>query len=80
MSLAAPLPAAVDDVVGWLASVNLLLLGFNLLPALPLDGGRVLRAALLWQLKGDYAAATRTAAALGRLGSSSSPAASSSCS
>ena len=66
VSLAAPLPAAVDGVVGWLASVNLLLLGFNLLPALPLDGGRVLRATL-WQVKGDYAAATRTAAALGRL-------------
>ena len=66
VSLAAPLPAAVDGVVGWLASVNLLLLGFNLLPALPLDGGRVLRAAL-WQAKSDYAAATRTAAALGRL-------------
>ena len=65
-SLAARLPAAVDGVVGWLASVNLLLLGFNLLPALPLDGGRVLRATL-WQVKGDYAAATRTAAALGRL-------------
>ena len=66
VSLAAPLPAAMDGVVGWLATVNLLLLGFNLVPALPLDGGRVLRAAL-WQAKGDYAAATRTAAALGRL-------------
>jgi len=66
ISLAAPLPAAVDGVVGWLASVNLLLLGFNLVPALPLDGGRVLRAAL-WQVKDDYAAATRTAATLGRL-------------
>ena len=65
LSLAAPLPAAVDGVVQWLWSVNLLLLVFNLLPALPLDGGRVLRAAL-WQLKGDFAAATRTAAALGR--------------
>jgi Zn-dependent protease/CBS domain-containing protein len=65
LGLAAPLPAAVAGVVSWLGSVNLLLLAFNLLPALPLDGGRVLRATL-WQLRGDYAAATRTAAALGR--------------
>jgi len=66
VSLAAPLPSAVDGVVYWLGYINLMLLAFNLLPALPLDGGRVLRAAL-WQVKGDYAAATRTAAALGRL-------------
>jgi len=66
VSLAAPLPSAVDGVVYWLGSINLILLAFNLLPALPLDGGRVLRAAL-WQVKGDFAAATRTAAALGRL-------------
>ena len=63
--LVVPLPATVGGVVSWLWSVNLLLLVFNLLPALPLDGGRVLRAAV-WQLRGDYAAATRTAAALGR--------------
>jgi Zn-dependent protease/CBS domain-containing protein len=66
LSLAVPLPAAVEGVVYWLGSVNLLLLAFNLLPALPLDGGRVLRA-VLWQLKGDYVGATRTAAALGRV-------------
>jgi Zn-dependent protease len=65
VGLAVPLPPAIDGVVSWLASVNVLLLAFNLLPALPLDGGRVLRAAL-WQFKGDFAAATRTAAALGR--------------
>jgi Zn-dependent protease/CBS domain-containing protein len=66
VSLAAPLPSAVDGVVYWLGSINLILLAFNLLPALPLDGGRVLRAAL-WQVKGDFTTATRTAAALGRL-------------
>ena len=65
VGLAVPLPAAVDGVVSWLASVNLMLLAFNLLPALPLDGGRMLRAAL-WQCKGDFAAATRIAAAMGR--------------
>ncbi len=66
VSVAAPLPSAVDGVVYWLGSINLMLLAFNLLPALPLDGGRVLRAAL-WHVKGDFSAATRTAAALGRL-------------
>jgi Zn-dependent protease/CBS domain-containing protein len=64
-ALVLPLPSAVDGVVFWLGYINLTLLAFNLLPALPLDGGRVLRAAL-WQVKGDFLAATRTAAAVGR--------------
>lgn len=66
VSVATPLPSAVDGVLHWLGYINLMLLTFNLLPALPLDGGRVLRS-ILWQVKGDFAAATRTAAALGRL-------------
>ena len=41
------------------------LLAFNLLPALPLDGGRVLHAAL-WYARGDLAWATRVASAIGR--------------
>jgi Zn-dependent protease len=56
---------AVDAVVAWLGYVNLLLFGFNLLPAFPLDGGRVLRAAL-WRIKGDFAWATRIATGFGR--------------
>ena len=63
--IAVPLPGPVDGVVQWLGYINLVLLAFNLLPALPLDGGRVLRSAL-WARKGDLAAATRTAAELGR--------------
>jgi Zn-dependent protease len=65
-SLLVPLPAEVDGVCFWLGYINLSLLIFNLLPALPLDGGRVLRA-VLWARKKDFAAATRIAAALGRL-------------
>lgn len=60
------LPTAVDGVVFWLGYINLILLAFNMLPALPLDGGRVLQAAL-WARKRDFGAATRTAAGLGRL-------------
>lgn len=62
---AAGLPVAVDGVAAWLGYLNLMLLAFNLLPALPLDGGRVLRAAL-WRAKSDFAWATRVAANVGR--------------
>jgi Zn-dependent protease/CBS domain-containing protein len=58
------LPAPVDGVVSWLGFINLLLLAFNLLPALPLDGGRVLRS-LLWHARGDFAWATRIAGRAG---------------
>ncbi len=60
-----PLPAQVDGVLAWLGYINLVLLVFNLLPALPLDGGRIARAAL-WHLRGDFGQATRVAAGLGR--------------
>lgn len=60
-----PMTNTVDGVLAWLGITNLLLLVFNLLPALPLDGGRVLRSAL-WQGRGDFAWATRLAAGIGR--------------
>jgi Zn-dependent protease len=52
-------------LISWLASVNLLVLLFNLLPAFPLDGGRIARAVIWWRT-GDRAKATRVAATLGR--------------
>jgi Zn-dependent protease len=60
-----PLPAAVDGVVAWLGNINFFLLAFNMLPAFPLDGGRVLRS-VLWQVRGDFASATHTAGRIGR--------------
>jgi Zn-dependent protease/CBS domain-containing protein len=59
------IPSAVDGVVSWLGYINLTLLVFNLIPAPPLDGGRVLHSAL-WRWRDDYAWATRVAANVGR--------------
>jgi Zn-dependent protease len=53
-------------LAAWLATINLLILIFNLLPAYPMDGGRVARA-IAWWRSGNRNSATRFAANLGRV-------------
>lgn len=54
------------SVVAYLGAMNLLLFIFNMIPAFPLDGGRVLRA-WLWGRSGDLRKATRSASRSGSL-------------
>jgi Zn-dependent protease/predicted transcriptional regulator len=55
----------VAGTVGYLAWTNLLLAGFNLVPGFPLDGGRLLRAAI-WRATGNLSRATRVASGAGQ--------------
>ncbi len=59
-------PALVVVVPEWLALVNILILLFNLIPAFPLDGGRILRG-FLWMRRKDRMSATVAAARAGRV-------------
>ena len=51
--------------LSWLVPMNLLILVFNLVPAFPLDGGRIARAAV-WKVTGDKLKGTRVAGQLGQ--------------
>ncbi len=63
--LVRPFPALAAPSA-WLARINLMLGLFNLIPGFPLDGGRVLRAAI-WRITGDPLRSTRITAIIGRL-------------
>ena len=52
--------------LSWLIPVNVLLLAFNLLPAFPLDGGRIARS-IVWRITGDKTRGTMLAARLGQV-------------
>lgn len=61
---ASGVPELAIGVLSWLAMINLALAAFNLVPAAPLDGGRILRAAL-WRWRGDRLRATVNASRAG---------------
>jgi Zn-dependent protease len=52
-------------LVSFLVTMNVILLGFNLIPAFPLDGGRIARA-VAWRITGDRTKATRFSARIGQ--------------
>jgi Zn-dependent protease len=66
VAVAAGIHGLPIGVLSWLWEINLLLAIFNLIPAAPLDGGRILRAGL-WHRSGDHFRASVTAARAGRI-------------
>ena len=64
LSQMAQLEQAQSTLTGRIAAANMVLFAFNLIPAFPMDGGRVLRAVLAIWL--GYTRATRVAASIGQ--------------
>lgn len=58
------MPPSVSAVIWYLATINAVVVVFNLIPAFPLDGGRVLRS-ILWHFTGNLRWATKVASSLG---------------
>jgi Zn-dependent protease len=58
-------PSPEMALLGWLALVNVFLFVFNMVPAFPLDGGRIARA-IAWKVTGDRNRGTRFSARLGQ--------------
>ncbi len=65
-ALVAPMNEPLALIAYWLAFINIVLAVFNLLPGFPLDGGRLLRAAI-WHYSGDYMKAIRLSTISGRI-------------
>ena len=55
----------LNTILAWVGSVNVLIGLFNLIPAFPLDGGRMIRA-LIWAISDDLRSSTRWSAWLGQ--------------
>jgi len=57
--------APINVILTWLGSVNIMIGFFNMIPALPLDGGRIIRS-LIWAISNDIRRSTRWTTWLGQ--------------
>ncbi len=55
----------LNTILAWLGSINIMVGFFNLIPAFPLDGGRIVRS-LIWAVSDDLRSSTRLASLLGQ--------------